>query len=59
MDKYENWSRVLIEPSAMNDARLYSLETRLHQEEDIRVREYEFLRDFMRKMLFSFEQDAF
>ena len=30
MKKYENWSKVLIEPSSMNDARLYTLETRIH-----------------------------
>jgi len=30
MVKYENWSKVLIEPTSLNDARLYSLETRIH-----------------------------
>jgi len=30
MKKYKNWSKVLIEPSAMNDARLFSLEARVH-----------------------------
>ena len=27
-EKYKEWSKVLIEPAALNDARLYSLETR-------------------------------
>ena len=56
MEKYENWSKVLIEPSVMNDARLYAVETRLHQEEDIRIREYEYVRDLLKKLLYSFEQ---
>jgi len=58
MKKYENWSKVLIEPSSLNDARLYSLETRIHEEEDIRVKEYEFMRDFLRKFLYSFHQSV-
>jgi hypothetical protein len=40
MKKYEDWSKVLIEPSSLNDARLYCLETRLHEEEEIRIKEY-------------------
>lgn len=30
MEKYQDWSKVLIEPSSMNDARLFSLEARMH-----------------------------
>jgi len=53
--KYEEWSKVLIEPSSLNDARLFALETRLHEEEDVRVKEYEYLRDLMKKLVFSLE----
>lgn len=56
MEQYENWSKVLIEPSSLNDARLFMLETRIHQEEDIRVKEYEFLRDLIKKFIYSVEQ---
>jgi len=55
MGKYENWSKVLIEPASLNDARLYSLEARIHQEEDIRVKEYEFLQDFLKKLMYCVE----
>jgi hypothetical protein len=55
MEQYENWSKVLIEPSSLNDARLFMLETRIHQEEDIRVKEYEFLRDLIKKFIYSIE----
>jgi hypothetical protein len=37
MEKYENWSKVLIEPSSLNDARLFSLEARIQEEENIRM----------------------
>ena len=56
MDKYNDWSKVLIEPTSLNDARLFSLESRVHEEEEIRIKEYEFLRDLMKKLIYSFEQ---
>jgi enoyl reductase-like protein len=55
MDKYNDWSKVLIEPASMNDARLFSLESRVHEEEEIRIKEYEFIRDLMKKLIYSFE----
>lgn len=56
MNKYNDWSRVLIEPMSVNDARLFSLESRLFEEEEMRVKEYEYLRDMMKKLLYSLEQ---
>lgn len=56
MDKYKDWQRILIEPATMNDARLYSLETRLNEEEEMRIREYEYVRDLLKKLLYSLEQ---
>ena len=49
---------MLIEPAAMNDARLFTLESRIHNEENARCREYEYLRDFLKKMVYTFEQDT-
>ena len=40
----------------MNDARLYSVETRLNEEEEMRIREYEYVRDLLKKLLYSLEQ---
>jgi hypothetical protein len=54
--KYLDWSKILIEPQSLNDARLYALETRMHEEEDIRIKEYEYLRDLMKKLIYSLEQ---
>ena len=54
--KYTDWSKILIEPTSLNEARLYALETRVHEEEDMRIKEYEYLRDLMKKLIFSLEQ---
>jgi hypothetical protein len=56
MDKYQDWSKVLIEPTSMNEARLFSLESRVHEEEEIRIKEYEFVREAIKKLIYSLEQ---
>lgn len=53
--KYADWSKVLIEPTSLNEARLYALETRLHEEEEIRIKEQEYMRDLLKKLIFSLE----
>ena len=54
--KYKDWSKVLIEPATLNDARVFSLESRITQEEDIRIKEFEFVKDLMKKLVYSLEQ---
>jgi len=56
--KYADWSKILIEPTSLNEARVYALETRLHEEEDIRIKEQEYMRDILRKLVFSLEQTS-
>jgi hypothetical protein len=56
IEKYNDWSKVLIEPTSLNDARLFSLETRMHEEEEIRIKEYEFMRDALKKLIFTLEK---
>jgi hypothetical protein len=56
MEKYQDWSKVLIEPSSLNDARLFSLEARIHQEEEIRIKEFDFMKDCIKRLIYSFEQ---
>ena len=53
--KYDDWSRVLIEPATVNDARLFSVESRITEEEEMRIKEYEYLRDMLKKLLYSLE----
>ena len=42
-EKYKNWSKILIEPNAMNVARVYCLEARVEDEERTRLRESKFM----------------
>lgn len=56
--KYKSWSKVLIEPSSLNDARLYSLETRLQKEEDMRINEFMIMQDWVKKLLYALEQKS-
>ena len=56
MEKYQDWSKVLIEPASLNDARLFSIEARVHEEEEIRIKEYEFIRDLLKKLIYSLEK---
>lgn len=56
MAKYQEWSKVLIEPQSLNDARLFALETRVHEEEELRMREFQLLKDHIKKLVFTLEQ---
>lgn len=56
MDKYQDWSKVLVEPASLNDARLFALESRLHEEEEIRITEFDYIKDFIKKLIYSLEQ---
>jgi hypothetical protein len=53
--KYADWSKVLIEPTSLNEARLYALETRIHEEEEIRIKDHDYMRDVLKKLIFSLE----
>ena len=47
---------MLIEPHSLNDARVFSLETRIQQEEDLRIKEFKFMQELIRKLAYSMEQ---
>ena len=55
MEKYQDWSKVLIEPTSLNDARLFALESRLHEEEEIRIKEFEFISEAVKKLIYTLE----
>jgi len=54
-NKFKDWSKVLIEPATMNDARVFALESRMESEEEVRIKEHEFTKDIMRKLIYSLE----
>lgn len=55
-NKFKDWSKVLIEPATMNDARVFALESRMEQEEEARMKEFDFMKDIVRKLVYSLEQ---
>lgn len=56
-DKYSHWVKKLIEPSSFNDARLFALETRFEEEEEMRFAQIETFKDLFKKLVYTFEQD--
>ena len=40
MIKYKEWSEILIKPQALNDSRLFTLERRIIEEEELRIKEF-------------------
>ena len=54
-EKYKNWSKILIEPNAMNVARVYCLEARVGDEERSRLQESKFLQENLLKLTYSID----
>lgn len=40
----------------MNDARLFSIESRISQDEDLRTKEFDFVKELIKKLVYSLEQ---
>lgn len=57
-EKYENWSSSLIEPTSLNISKLFALESRVLQEENIRLQEMRFMQDTIQKLLYTLHDDS-
>jgi predicted Ser/Thr protein kinase len=55
MKKYEHWSKVLIEPTSLNVARLYAIETRINEEENNRIKETKMIQESFRNLIYTLE----
>jgi hypothetical protein len=51
LEKYGNWTELLVEPQSLNLARVQALEARLSDEENNRLAEFERLKSYMLKTL--------
>jgi len=40
----------------VNDARLFSIESRLTEEEEMRMKEHDYIREVMKKLIYALEQ---
>jgi hypothetical protein len=53
---YDSWITTTMEPASVTEAKVYSLETRIKHEEKRRLEEAMYLRDMVKKLIFSMEQ---
>ena len=47
---------MLIKPQELNQARLYAVETRITENEQIKMREVDFLKETIKKLIYAIEQ---
>ena len=55
--KYEDWSKALLEPTSLNDARLHTVECRVKEAEEKQLKDSGFFVNVFKKLLFSIEQN--
>lgn len=47
---------MLIKPQELNQARLYAVETRISENEQMKMREVDFLKETIKKLIYAIEQ---
>ena len=53
---FEDWTKHVMKPAQLSEARLFSVETRLKEEEDMRILQLNHMRDVQKKLIFAIEQ---
>jgi len=56
-ERQQDWVNKLIKPSEVNQARLFSLDTRIKEGELIRLKDLQFMRDTFKKLIYAIEQN--
>ena len=46
---------MLIKPQELNQARLYAVETRIKENEQGKIREFDFIKETMKKLIYAIE----
>ena len=54
--RQENWVNTLIKPQEVNQARLFSVDTRIKEGELTRLKDLQFMRDTFKKLIYAIEQ---
>lgn len=52
----EQWVQMLIKPQELNQARLYAVETRIKENEQAKIRDFDFVKETMKKLIYAIEQ---
>lgn len=52
----EKWVEMLIKPQELNQARLFSIESRIKENEHNKMREFDFVKETIKKLIYAMEQ---
>jgi hypothetical protein len=52
----EQWVKMLIQPQELNQARLYAVETRIKENENNKMRDNDFVKETIKKLIYAMEQ---
>ena len=55
---YDSWITTTMEPAAVTEAKVFAVESRIQHEEKRRLEESLFIRDLVKKLIYSLEQIA-
>ena len=54
-DRQQTWINTLIKPQEVNQARLFSVDTRIKEGELTRMKDVQFMRDTFKKLIYAIE----
>lgn len=52
----DQWVQMLIKPQELNQARLYAIETRMQECESVKIKDIDFLKETIKKLIYAIEQ---
>ena len=53
----EKWVQMIIKPQELNQARLYAIETRIKENEQGKMKDFDFMKETMKKLIYAIEQN--
>ena len=54
--RQDDWINTIIKPQEVNQARLFSIDARIKEGEMIRVKDQQFMKDTVKKLIYAMEQ---
>lgn len=53
----EKWVQMIIKPQELNQARLYAIETRIKENEQGKMKDFDFMKETVKKLIYAIEQN--
>jgi len=57
-ERQDKWIKKLIEPQTNNEARLFSIDTRINEGEVTRLNDQNFMKETLKKLIYAVEQST-